>query len=503
MTTRSRPVSIEMINISKTFPGVYALDGVDFSVRGGEVHALVGENGAGKSTLMKVLAGVYKMDEGEIRINGERAEINNPFEAKKYGIGMIYQEFSLIPELSIAQNVFFGMEKTHAGGFFLNKRQMNEFARQLLMQLNLAVDPRRKILELTVGEQQIVEVAKALATDAKIVVMDEPTSALSKDEKENLFAIIRKLKERGISIIYITHRMKEIFEIADSVTIMRDGKKVGDYPVANVSEGDVVRLMVGRALGSIYQRERTGRKGDVVLKVQGLTKANVFKNISFEVREGEVLGIAGLMGAGRTEIVRAIFGLDSLDSGTILYHDALVRFSHPRKAIKYKIGYVPEDRKRLGFIPLFGVTRNISLPYLPWISHLGWVNQKKQLAIAVKYSEMLAIKMSSLDQRVMDLSGGNQQKVVLGKWLASNAKLLILDEPTRGIDVGAKSEIHGLISDLVRHNMAIIMISSELPEILGISDRIIVIHEGELTAELDHTEANEERIMLAATGTRQ
>ena len=503
MSVEGKIESVEMINISKKFHGVLALAGVDFSIRGGEVRAIVGENGAGKSTLMKLLAGVYTMDTGEIRINQHHVTLSSPIAAKKLGISVIYQEFSLVPELSVGQNVYLGMEKRSAGGMLVDKAEMNKLTRDLLRRLDMDIDPRKRISELTVGEQQIVEIAKALASDAGIVVMDEPTSALSNEEKDNLFSIIRGLKASGIGVVYITHRMKEIFEIADSVTVMRDGKKIGDYPISDVTESEVVRLMVGRELGSIYKRERTTSRGKIILDVKGLSKEGVFKDIGFQVREGEVLGIAGLMGAGRTEIVRTIFGLDSYDSGTITFDGRETRFRHPFDAIKSSIGYVPEDRKRLGFIPLFGVTQNLSLPSLVWLSTLGWVNHVKQLELANGYADALSIKMSSLDQRVMDLSGGNQQKVVLGKWLARDTKLLILDEPTRGIDVGAKAEIHNLIGELVRKNIAVIMISSELPEILGISDRIIVIHEGELTAELDYTSATEEKIMLAATGTRQ
>jgi len=491
---------IQMLHISKGFPGVQALDDVDFEVRSGEVHAIVGENGAGKSTLIKILAGVYSKDAGEIRIDGLEVIMDSPLAARRQGISVIYQEFALVPELSVGQNIFLGNEKRGPLSFLIDKQGMNRRGRELLNSLNIDLDPKRKVGRLTVGEQQIVEIAKALAGETRFIVMDEPTSALSEEEKKNLFRIIAGLKKEGYGIVYISHRMKEIFEIADTVTVMRDGKKVGDYPVSEVNEGDVVRLMVGRELGSIYHRERLPDKGELVLKVENLTREGLFRNISFEVHEGEVLGISGLMGAGRTEIVRCIFGLDPFDSGRILLQGQEVKFRHPFDAIRNSIGFVPEDRKRLGFVPLFDVKQNLALPSLYWITRMGWIERKKQLAIGEEYSRELSIKMSSLEQKVLNLSGGNQQKVVLGKWLARNAKLLILDEPTRGIDVGAKAEIHRIISELVKENLAVIMISSELPEILGISDRIVVIHEGDLTGSFDYREATEQKIMLAATG---
>ena len=490
---------IEMMEISKIFPGVQALDKVDFEIKGGTVHAIVGENGAGKSTLIKILAGVYRKDEGQIRIDGKDINIMNPIDAKRLGISVIYQEFSLVPELSISQNIFLGNERSRKVKFWINKNDMNKKASEILKDLNIGINPKRKLGDLTVGEQQLVEIAKAINSDAKLIVMDEPTSALSDVEKDQLFIIIKKLIKQGIGVIYITHRMKEIFTIADTVTVMRDGKKVGDYNINEVDENKLVKLMVGRELGSIYYREKGSTKGNKVLEVKNLSKGNSFLNISFSVKEGEVLGIAGLMGSGRTEIARCIFGMDKYDSGQILLNGKEVRFKHPFNAISHGIGYVSEDRKIFGFVPLMDIKENLTLPSLKWLSTLSWVNLKKQLRIAKEYSAKLDIK-SKLIQKVGSLSGGNQQKVVLGKWLARNPQLLILDEPTRGIDVGAKSEIHKIINQLTKENIAIIMISSELPEILGVSDRIIVMHEGEMTAEFDYTEANEENIMKAAVG---
>ena len=494
-------LKLRMEKISKAFPGVQALDKIDFELEGGVVHAIVGENGAGKSTLIKILAGVYKKDSGEIYINNDKKEALTPFLSKKIGISVIYQEFSLISELDISHNIFLGKEKCKYTSFFIDKKMMHKETGEILAKLNIYIDPRTKVGDLTVGEQQLVEIAKAIMSDTRILVMDEPTSALSKEEKIKLFDIIKRLKTEGIGIIYITHRMKEIFEIADYVTIMRDGAKVGNYKIKDVDENTVIKLMVGRELGSIYKRERTKKKGEVVLRVENLTKKGVFDNISFYVRKGEVLGISGLMGAGRTEVVRCIFGLDQFDSGKIFFMNHEVKFSHPFDAIKEEIGFVPEDRKRLGIVPLLNIKENIALPSLPWISNItGWVDSNKELNLANEFSKKLNIIMSSLEQQVGYLSGGNQQKVVLAKWLARNAKLLILDEPTRGIDVGAKSEIHKLISILVDNDIAIIMISSELPEILGVSDRILVMHEGTQVTEFDYIEANEENVIMAATG---
>jgi len=494
-------LKLRMEKITKAFPGVQALDKVDFELEGGVVHAIVGENGAGKSTLIKVLAGVYKKDSGEIYINNDKIEALTPFLAKKIGISVIYQESSLIPELDISHNIFLGKEKSKHIRFFIDKKMMHKETKDILAKLNIYINPRTKVGDLTVSEQQLVEIAKALMSDTRILVMDEPTSALSKEEKVKLFDIIKKLKTEGIGIIYITHRMKEIFEIADYVTIMRDGVKVGSYRINDVDENTVVKLMVGRELGNIYKRERLSKKGEVVLRVENLTKKGIFNDISFYVKAGEVLGISGLMGAGRTEVVRCIFGLDKFESGKIFFMNHEVKFNHPFDAIKEEIGFVPEDRKRLGIVPLLDIKKNIALPSLPWISSIsGWVDSNKELKLANEFSKKMNIIMSSLEQQVGNLSGGNQQKVVLAKWLARNAKLLILDEPTRGIDVGAKSEIHKLISMLVDNNIAIIMISSELPEILGISDRILVMHEGNLVNEFDYTEANEENVIMAATG---
>jgi len=502
MNKLSNTTKLKMEKITKTFPGVKALDNVDFELEGGTVHAIVGENGAGKSTLIKILAGAYNMDSGDIFINDKKVNIINTSVAKNIGISVIYQEFSLIPELDISENIFLGKEKSILYNLLLDKKTMLKKTKDILEQLNISVDPSRKIKELTVGEQQLVEIAKAVTSNARIIVMDEPTSALSDEEEKKLFEIINRLKKDGIAIIYISHRMKEIFKIADYVTIMRDGRKIRTSKISEINEDIIVKSMVGRELGNIYRRHRKNNIIDnVVLKVENLTKKGVFNNISFSVKKGEILGISGLMGSGRSEVVRCIFGLDNFDSGKIVFKGEEVKYRHPFEAIKDKIGLVPEDRKRQGIIPLLDIKENISLPSLYWISNsIGFIDFIRALKISKEFSEKLDIRMSSLSQKVGYLSGGNQQKVILSKWLARESELLILDEPTRGIDVGAKSEIHKIINSLVDNNISIIMISSELPEILGVSDRIIVFHEGKLVDEFNYTEANEQNIIKAATG---
>jgi ribose transport system ATP-binding protein len=490
--------SLEMQRISKAFPGVQALSEVDFSISSGEVHAIVGENGAGKSTLMKILAGAYSKDAGRILINGAEVNIDSPHKSQTLGISVIYQEFSLISQLNVGQNIYLGKEIPGRLKMFVSWGKMYRQARELLNRFNLNIEVRKPIKELTVGEQQMVEIAKALNSKAKIIVMDEPTSALTEDEKGTLFSIIKRLKQEGVGVVYISHRMPEIFEIADSVTVLRDGRLVGTSAVSKVTEKELIRMMVGRELGDIFSRKRAavGRK---ILEVKDLTRAGVFEHISFEVREGEVVGLSGLMGAGRTEIARCIFGLDRYDSGEVFLEDKKLRIQHPIDAIREGIIYVTEDRRREGIIPMISVKENLALPSYPWINVLGLINKKKELEISDKYIGFLRIKTPSDKQYAINLSGGNQQKVSLGKWLARNPKLLILDEPTRGIDVGAKSEIHSLIEQLAFNKIAILLISSELPEVLGVCDRIIVLHEGRITGHFTGQEATQEKIMLSAT----
>ncbi len=498
--SRQQLESLEMYGISKSFPGVQALSDVDFSIRGGEVHAIVGENGAGKSTLMKILAGVYGMDSGRILINGIEVNIDSPHKSQQLGISVIYQEFSLISQLTVGQNIFLGKEISSPVKGFVSWRRMYRTAKQLLDRFNLDIEVRKPIKDLTVGEQQMVEIAKALNSKAKVIVMDEPTSALTEDEKVTLFSIIKRLKEEGVGVAYISHRMPEIFEIADTVSVLRDGKLVGTSGISRISEKEVIKMMVGRELGDIFSRQRAN-VGKTVLEVRHLTREGVFKDISFEVREGEVVGLSGLMGAGRTEIARCIFGLDRCDSGEVLLEGRKVSARHPIDAIREGIVYVTEDRRREGIIPQVSVKENLAMPSYRWINSAGIVNKKKETEISDKYISFLRIKTPSDKQNVINLSGGNQQKVSLGKWLARNPRLLILDEPTRGIDVGAKAEIHSLIEELAKNGIAILMISSELPEVLGVCDRIIVLHEGIITGQFTDKEATQEKIMYSATAT--
>ncbi len=498
--TPSDPRILEIKNISKYFPGVKALDNVTFAIKSGTVHALVGENGAGKSTIVKILAGIYKNDTGSIFINGGKVKIGSPHVSQELGISVIHQEFSLIPELSIAQNIFLGKEIVKSKAL-LDQDMMNRKAREVLDKLNLRIDVRTKVKDLSVGEQQVVEICKALSSEAWIIFMDEPTSALTEDDKERLFEVIDKLRKNNIAVVYISHRMPEIFEIADVVTVLRDGQHIATKRIQDVHEAEIIRMMVGRELGDIFKREKA-RIGNVVLEVNNLTKHGVFENISFKVRQGEVLGISGLMGAGRTEVARCIFGLDEYDSGEIVINGTKCELSHPRDAIGVGIGLVPEDRRRDGFVPLMSVKENIVLPLLVSISRRGWIDSKLETDIASKFVSTFDIRTPTLTQKLRNLSGGNQQKVCLAKWLARKPSLLILDEPTRGIDVGAKAEIHKLIEQLAQQGMAILMISSELPEIIGVSDNIVVFHEGRITGRYSAAEATQEKLMLSATASR-
>ncbi|HHY46420.1 MAG TPA: ATP-binding cassette domain-containing protein [Firmicutes bacterium] len=492
--------TLVMEGISKAFPGVQALNNVNFDVHGGEVHAMVGENGAGKSTLIKILGGVYQKDSGRILIDGNEVDISNPHSAQNHGISIIHQEFSLVSGLDVGKNIFLGKEPRIPILPLVNWRKVYAETKNLFERLGVNIDPKASVASLTVGQQQMVEIAKALNSNAWVIVMDEPTSALTDSEKATLFGIIRQLREKGVGIVYITHRMAEIFEIADRVTVLRDGQYVGTRAVSETNESEIIQMMVGRELGDIFKRE-PAPVAEEVLRVEHLTRYGAFRDISFSVRRGEVLGLAGLMGAGRTEVVRCIFGLDRPDEGRILINGREVHITSPREAIAAGIGLVPEDRRREGFVPLMSVQQNLALPSLPEMNRAGWVDRQKEESLAVRYISGLNIKTPHTRQRVMNLSGGNQQKVVLGKWLARNPRLLILDEPTRGIDVGAKAEIHALIERLAKQGLAILLISSELPEIMGVCDRIIVLHEGEVTGEFTRDEATQEKIMRAATGT--
>jgi ribose transport system ATP-binding protein len=489
---------LDMQDISKTFPGVRALTDVNFACKRGEVHALVGENGAGKSTLMKILSGAYQPDKGTIILDGEDVKINDPHRSQQLGISIIYQEFNLIPYLDIAENIFLGREPLSAMKI-VDYPLMYSEASELLLKIGVNLDLKEWIMNLTVAEQQMVEIAKALSFKAKVVIMDEPSSALSEEETQKLFQIIRSLKEQGITVIYISHRIKEVFEIADRVTVLKDGMVVATEDVNTLDQATLVRMMIGRTLDEMYPP-----KGKIdheeILKVEGLTRAGVFKDISFKIYRGEIVGLAGLIGAGRTEVARAIFGADPVDGGTITINGAQTKIRSPKEATIQGIGLVPEDRRNHGLVISLPVRSNIVLPILNKISRLIFTNRSKEKEISNRLISTLDVKTPSTETEVEYLSGGNQQKVVLSKWLAAAPKIIIFDEPTRGIDVGAKSEIHRLMRDLADKGTGILMISSELPEILGMSDRVVVMYSGKVTAILEASEVTEENVMTAATG---
>jgi ABC-type sugar transport system ATPase subunit len=492
------PAILEMRQIRKTFPGAVALDGVDFELRKGEVHVLVGENGAGKSTLIKILSGAYHKSGGQIFLNGREIDIRNPRHAQELGIASIYQELTLVPHLSAAENIFLGREHTLAPGIIDNKR-LFKAAQILLADLGLDISVRARIKDLGVAQQQMVEVAKALSLDATILIMDEPTSALTEPEIKTLFALIRRLKGKGVSIVYISHRLEELFEIGDRVTILRDGKYVGTREVAGVTRSELVRMMVNREVTEHFPKQKT-QKRDEILRVEGLTRKGVLENVSFSLYSGEVLGIAGLMGSGRTELARAIFGADRLDSGKVYIKGQLRHIQSPRGAIRLGIGLLTEDRKVQGLVLSLSVKDNICLPNLDHFAKMGIVSPRKEDKGVEPLVQELRIKTPSLKQKAMYLSGGNQQKVVMCKWLLSKADILFFDEPTRGIDVGSKVEIYQWMNRLTAKGSAIVMISSELPEILGMSDRILVMHRGRIVKEFSREEATQEKILHYALG---
>ncbi len=493
-------VLVVMEGIEKSFPGVHALSQCRFELRPGEVHALVGENGAGKSTLMKVLAGVYTKDAGRILYKDSEVEIHNPRAAQHLGISMIHQELNLMPHLTIAQNIFIGREPRRSVKFVLDDKAINHETQQLLGMLHLNLDPRTKVADLTVAKQQMVEIAKALSFNAEVLIMDEPTAALTESEIDELFRIIRKLREQGVGIVYITHRLEELFAISDRVTVMRDGQYVGTVKTSDTNRDEVIRMMVGRTIYETSPELPDDANQDVVLEVKNLNRGRVLKDVSFYLRRGEILGFAGLMGAGRTEVARAIIAADPVDSIEIYVQGKRAHIKTPSDAVRYGIGYLSEDRKRYGLTLKMDVETNIVLAsFRKFLSSLGVVQRSKTRSTADNYVRMLSIRTPSIQQKVKNLSGGNQQKVVIAKWLTADTDILIFDEPTRGIDVGAKSEIYKLLNDLAHQGKSIIMISSELPEILRMSHRIVVMCEGRITGELNAGEATQEQIMKYAT----
>jgi ribose transport system ATP-binding protein len=495
-------IVLRMEGISKAFPGVQALDSVDFEVAAGEVLGLVGENGAGKSTLMKILSGAYRKDAGRVFLHGQDTEIESPSHAQQLGIAIIYQEFNLTPNQSTAANIFIAREprRSGLGRLFVDRRRMEEEAQGHLDRVGARLPATALIRDLSVAQQQMVEVAKALAVDARIIIMDEPTSALGEDEVATLFEIIGTLKEQGIAVIFITHRLEEVFCIADRVMILRDGRRVGSMPIEEATPDKVIHLMVGRELEDMFQKGEA-EIGAPLLEVRGLTRRGVVEDVSFTLRRGEILGFAGLVGAGRTETARLLFGADPKDAGEIYVDGELVRIYSPIDAVTAGISLVPEDRGKEGLVLSLPVLENIVLPTLNRYARVGlWMDRHGLRNTAQDYVDRLNIRTPHLEQKAMFLSGGNQQKTVVAKWLASQPRVLIMDEPTRGIDVGAKAEVHALMSRLAQAGVGIIMVSSELPEILGMSDRILVMHEGRVAAILGRAEATQEAIMAYASG---
>jgi ribose transport system ATP-binding protein len=488
---------LAMRDIDKRFPGVHALAEVSMDVLPGEVHALVGENGAGKSTLMKILAGVYTADGGEIRYKGQPYAPHTPGQARDAGIVTIYQELNLVPELSITENMFLGTELSM--GPLLDWRAMHARTRALLARLHLGIEPRTPVGRLGVGQQQMVEVAKALLHEADIIIMDEPTASLSLREIDDLFQIVRELKGHGVSTIFISHHLDEAFALSDRITVLRDGRHVATRATRALSKAELISLMVGRDLAE-HAPKKVVPRGAEILRVEGLARRGVFEDISFAAHAGEVVGLAGLVGAGRTEVVRAIFGADPLDAGRILIDGHEVTIRNPRDAIDQGIALLTEDRKGQGLILLFDVRENISLPVLARLTRGPMTNEGRERELAAGFIDRLAIKAAGQEQLALNLSGGTQQKVVLSKWLAANARVIVFDEPTRGIDVGAKAEIYEIMNELAAQGATIVMVSSELPEILAMSDRVLVMQGGRIRGELSRAEATQERIMAFATG---
>ncbi len=495
---------LEMQDVSKTFPGVRALNKVDLAVRLGEVHALAGENGAGKSTLMKIMTGVYKADAGgRMLIEGETVEITDAVHARSLGISIIYQELSMVENLTVAENIFLAKEPLRASGF-LDKARMNREAGEVLATLHMDVDPTTPVAQLSIGQKQMIEIAKAISYRSKIIIMDEPTASLSHHEAVTLMSLIRKLRQQGIGIVYITHRLDEIFEIADRVTILRDGSTVDSLPIAEVTRDILVRKMVDRELSQLYGKHVCHATREVLLEVKNLTlhhprphQAKV-RDIDFTLHRGEVLGFFGLIGAGRTEIMEMIFGMRAF-SGTVAVEGRPVAIGEPADAIALGIGFVTEDRKEQGLVLGMTVRENFSLTHLEAYSPRFFVSRQKETARCRDFVQSLGIKTPSTEQRVVNLSGGNQQKIVIAKWVARSPKILIVDEPTRGIDIGAKAEVHALLARLASDGMGVIVISSDLPEVLAVSDRVIVIKDGRISRSFARADASQETIMEAAT----
>jgi rhamnose transport system ATP-binding protein len=488
---------LELRNISKSFSSVAVLHGVSFALRPGEVHALLGENGAGKSTLVKIITGVHQPDNGEILLNGESVHFRDARDSRQAGIAAIYQELSLFPDLDVAENIFVGRQPLTFGGR-VDWRKLYTEAGKLLESLGVKLDLKQKARTLSIAQQQMVEIARAFSISAQILIMDEPTSSLTLHEVDDLFRLVRRLREEGTAVIFISHRLEELYALADRVTVLRDGAYVGTKPMKDVTRDDLIRMMVGRTITNLFPKQHV-HAGEIVLNVENLTRAGSFYDVSFELRRGEILGVAGLVGAGRTNVARAIFGVEPPTAGKIEIDGRAMDIKSPQQAIELGLAYVPEDRQLHGLIPAMPLASNISLAMLPHYSQMGWLQEKLERKSAYDAALQMEVRANNIWQLARELSGGNQQKVVLAKWLSTNPRILILDEPTRGIDVGTKAAVHGLMSKLAAEGMAILMISSELPEILGMSDRVIVMREGHMTGHFSRAEATQENIISAAT----
>ncbi len=493
------PNIFECRRISKYFPGIKALDEVDFTVRPGEVQALIGENGAGKSTLVKILTGIYRPDAGEMRLEDRSVEFRSPVSAQAAGIAAIHQEATMFPDLSVAENIYMGHHLRLSGVPLLNWGGMRRRTRTLLEELELDIDPDVQVRSLSVAQRHMVEIVKALSQEARIVIMDEPTSALSLREVEDLYKIIRRLKEAGQAVVFISHKFEDIYEIADTFTVLRDGRLAGSGIVGRTKVDQIIRMMIGRPLTRMFPKQ-TVQPGETLLAVEGLSRVGVFKDISFELRRGEILGFFGLIGSGRSEVMRALFGIDTADGGNVRVEGAAVRMANPAEAMRRGLAYVPEDRQLQGTILPMSIRENITLPIVGDLAGGPFLNRTRENAVTDEYGRRMEIKAGSWEQAVGSLSGGNQQKLVLAKWLATRPKILILDEPTKGIDVATKARVHEFISHLAGEGLGILLVSSEMPEILGMADRVVVMHEGRVTGRFARAEADPEKLIRTATG---
>jgi galactofuranose transport system ATP-binding protein len=500
MEATSAPL-LEMQDISKAFPGVVALSGARLTVRRGEVHALVGQNGAGKSTMMKILAGAYRRDEGTVVFDGMPVDFRTPQQAQTSGISTIYQEINLVPYRSVAENIFMGREPKRFG--FIDWRTMNREAEAILERMGIRTSVTQPLMNLSVATQQMVAIARAVSFESRLVIMDEPTSSLDDREVETLFGVIRRLKEQGVATIFITHRLDELYQVCDSVTIMRDGQTVDERPMSGITKLQLVALMLGKELGEVRREGQTAftegkdPTGDVLIDARGLKRGRALRDASVSVNAGEIVGLAGLLGSGRTEVARAIFAADEVEEGDIRFEGQPAHFSSPADAIRAGIGFCPEDRKSEGIIPFLSVQENMTLAALPALSSHGVVSSDQQRELVERFIQRLGIRTSGPHQKIRELSGGNQQKVVLARWLCLNPKLLILDEPTRGIDVGAKAEIQSLINEFADNGLGVLMISSEIEELAEGSDRVVVLRDGRTVAEMPRSDISEDAIMNA------